>query len=243
MALNQRTKSIKFKKVNRHKIMGLLSMSFNDYLAARILINRNKLLQGCILANTSIEKYFKALMEVQSTNAFGKHDLMKQMPFIKNQYPSLYKKLNIEFLTQLSEIYKSRYIDSLPIGYSFAIIQRKYIAELDYTYSILEPIIEISNSKSGDKADFGYQISLKNNDNDLWSENYLLNKLDKTTFIEQPSIVNEFRVLQKGDFLEVIYSTDSVKNDNKFKYDALTPTQEQGSFGFTHTLKELISTV
>jgi HEPN domain len=232
MILRQKTRTNE--EVNTQKIAGLLKMSFSDYLAARILINRNKLLQGCILANTAIEKHFKALMEAQSTKSFGNHDLIKQLPFVKNQYPEIYKKLNIEFLTQLSEIYKSRYIDSLPIGYNFAIIQRKYIAELDFTYSILEPTLKLQNSNNKNQLTSEYQTSLKNKDIDLWSYNYLLNKMDKTTFVEQPCFINEFRVLPNGVFLDISYSSNSVENDNKFNYNALTPTEDPSSFTFTH---------
>ena len=80
-------------------------------------------------------------MEVTGTKAFGNHDLMKQLPFVKNQFPRLYKVLNISFIEQLTKIYRVRYISNLPTDFNFVIIQSKYQAELDFTYSELEPII------------------------------------------------------------------------------------------------------
>lgn len=44
------------------KIQSFLKVGYDDYLSARILINHKLLLQGTILANTSIEKYLKAIL-------------------------------------------------------------------------------------------------------------------------------------------------------------------------------------
>ena len=45
------------------KILSFLKAGYDDYLSARILINHKLLLQGTILANTSIEKYLILLYE------------------------------------------------------------------------------------------------------------------------------------------------------------------------------------
>jgi len=233
MTSNKKIKTKTKNEVNIQNISGYLSMSFNDYIAARILINRNKLIQGCILANTAIEKYFKALMEAQGTKSFGQHDLTKQLPFIKNQYPRIYKKLNIDFLNQLTKIYKSRYLDDLPIGYNFAIIQGKYLAELDFIYSTIEPTIRVQNN-TNNNSKTKYELAVENKDSDLWTGNYLLNNLEKTVFVEQPCNIQEFRVLPNGVFLEILYAADTVKNDNIFNYEALIPSENLKSFNHTH---------
>ena len=220
-------------EVNIRKISSFLSMSFEDYIASRILFNRGKLIQACILANTAIEKYFKALMEAQGTKSFGIHDLAKQVPFIKNQYPKIYYKLNIEFLNQLTKIYHVRYIDDLPTDYNFAIIQSKYLAELDYTYSVIEPVIRVKQDKNTETKT-KYEIANETKDVDLWTMNYLLNKIDKTKFIEKPCNIHECRMLSNGVFFEIIHSTNKVKNDNKFDYNALIPSKDLKSFTLTH---------
>lgn len=212
-------------------------MSYEDYISARILINKMKLIQGCILANTAIEKYFKALMEAQGTGAFGNHNLIKQLRFIKNQHPRIYKKLNIDFLKQLTEIYKVRYIDDLKSGYNFAIIQSKYLAELDYTYSLLEPSIRVGY-KNQKQSKTKYEIAIEKKDTDLYQSNYILTKTDKKTFIEMPCNITEFRLLPNGVFLETLYVANTVKDDNKFNYRALMPTDDPKSFTLTHIMQD-----
>ncbi len=218
-------KKIKIKtkdEVDINKINSLINMSYEDFIASRILFKHNKLVQACILANTAIEKYFKALMEVNGTKAFGNHDLTKQLPFIKNQFPRLFKKLNVSFLDQLTIIYRVRYISDLPSDYNFVIFQNKYQAELDYTYSVLEPIIR-SDPKNSANSKTKYENAVDTKDPDLWNLNYLLNKLDKVKFIESPCNIYEFRKLKNGVTLEIKYVSTKVKADGKFDYEALIP--------------------
>lgn len=214
-------------------IFGLLSMSFEDYISARILFNNNKLLQGCILANTAIEKSFKALLEFQGINFKLVHDLTKLLPSIKNQYPSILKKINVEFLEQLTKIYKARYIDGLPVDYNFAIIQTKYLAELDYTFSLLEPIFRTPKNNNSNNIT-KYENAVATKDVNLWSNNYLLNGFDKTSFIENKCYVYEFRKISKDKFFEILYLSNNVKNESKFNYQALIPSNEYKTYTLTH---------
>lgn len=221
-------------QVNIQIIVGYISMSFSDYIAARILFNNNKLQQACILANTAIEKYFKALTAAQGRKPFGGHEITKQLPFIEDKYPVIYKNLNIEFLIQLAKIYKSRYLDNLNPGYNYTIIQGKYLAELDFIFSILEPLLRFPD-QSGNNSKTNYELSVENKDPYLWTSNYILNKTEKKLFIENPCYIQEFRVLPNGVFFEMIYASNSVKNDNKFDYNALIPSSNLQSFTFTHS--------
>ncbi|HUX65780.1 MAG TPA: hypothetical protein VMV42_01405 [archaeon] len=43
-------------------VLEWLSWADNDYIAARLLLRRRLLSQGAALANTALEKYFKALV-------------------------------------------------------------------------------------------------------------------------------------------------------------------------------------
>lgn len=220
-------------EVNINIINAFLNMSFEDYIAARILICKGKLLQGCILANTSIEKFFKAMMEVHGTKSFGRHDLSKQLPFIKNQFPLIYDILNIDFLKQLTNIYKARYVDDLPEDFSCALFQTKYLAELDYTYSILEPLISFGGINT-EKKITKYKLAIEHKDLDIWNYNYLLRGIDKSTFIEAPCKIQEFRKLPDGRVLECNYYSAEVKNDGKFCYDAFIPSEDFTTYTFTH---------
>lgn len=233
MKFKKKTEVKTKEQVNIQNIVGYIAMSFDDYIAARILFNNNKLLQACILANTAIEKYFKALMAAQGEKPFGMHDITKQLPFIDDKYPGIYANLNIEFLSQLTKIYKARYLDHLPLGYNFTIIQGKYLAELDFIFSIIEPTLRFPD-QSGNISKTRYELSVENKDPYLWTSNYILNKTEKKLFIETPCYIQEFRVLPSGIFIEIIYESNSVKNDNKFDYNALIPSINLQTFIFTH---------
>lgn len=72
--------------------------------------------------------------------------------------------------------------------------------------------------------------------------NYIALNLDKTSYIEQDSLVYEMRKMPNKEIMEVFYITDKIKNDNIFKYDALVPTGgfPTSSFSFAFIPKNKI---
>jgi len=202
------------------KILSFLSLAYKDYLASRVLFNKELLLEACILANTSIEKYFKAIIAFQGKSAWG-HDISKLLNALKNFDPKLYEIINKEFIEFLCKAYKLRYFDDLPEGYNLAISQYKILAELDYTVSILSKKLKF---KKNDKdVELSYDLDLRNNNQNLWENNYILNKTNKSKFIEREQAVYEVRILKLTNVLEVVYRSRSSKNDGLFLKEALKP--------------------
>src|ERR1700694_5043723 len=88
----------------------------SDYLAARQLLLGRMVLQGCVLANTAIEKYLKAVhdhldLPIPHSHAvqtlYREASASKKIAFV----------LNVGFLDILQKSYCLRYPDELPDGF------------------------------------------------------------------------------------------------------------------------------
>ncbi len=213
-----KTKSLTYPEAK--SLAGFLSSSFQDYISARILFNHNQLISAASLANTAIEKYFKAIIAFRGNRVKAKHDLEKLLPSIKSFSPEVYKEINVEFLKMLSKTYCLRYIDDLETNFNIVISKNKYLAELDYTYSILEPKLRLSDKKDRKSS---YEIAIEEKDPTLWTNNYILNGIDKTRFIERDDVIHEFRMLPDESFIEAVYHTEGSKNDGIFNHEAVKP--------------------
>ena len=204
------------------KLLGFLGSSYRDYLASRVLFNNKQLVIACCLANTSIEKNFKALLDFEEKKISFTHDLTKLLPDIKEYDLELYNKLNVNFLNVLTKIYSSRYLGDCDTGYNMVITKNKYLAELDYIYSILEPKLRILKSGTKEVQSTRYEVDIVKQNPALLTNNYILLNLDKTKFIEQTDFVFELR-MHNHTVLEVSYSTNESKNDGLFDFDSLKP--------------------
>lgn len=210
-----------FEKHMGLKIINFMDSGYADYISARTLINTNQLIQGCILANTALEKYFKAFMLFKGDNVKKIHVLNKLTPSVFNFDHKLKKVINEEFINLLTLAYLYRYYDDLIPGYNLAIIKRKVLAEIDYIVSELEPKIKYSSSELNKKTT-KYDNDVQQKNPLLYQNNYILNNINKKNFIESgPDVVYEIRILPNLDLLEVIYTTNGSKNDHKFIYEAL----------------------
>jgi HEPN domain-containing protein len=227
-------KIVERKLEDAHRLIGYLGSSFDDYIASRILFNNNMLLQACCLANTAIEKCFKAFVDFKGNTIKSKHNLEKLLPSVKSFDSELYNKLNVEFLLELTKIYESRYIGDCQKGYNFVILRNKYLAELDYIYSLIEPKIRYSIKGKGiGSTNYESYISMKNSL--IWYNNYLLNNIDKTDFIENLDYVHELRVYEfDGQLFEVKYHTMDSKDDGKFRIEGFKPKGDHKNFTLSH---------
>lgn len=226
-------KIISRKIEDTNRLIGYLGSSFDDYIASRVLFNNGMLTQACCLANTAIEKHFKAFIDFKGNTIKARHNLEKLLPSVKSFDSDLFNKLNIEFLFELTKIYETRYIGDCPGGYNFVILRNKYLAELDYTYGLLEP--KIRYSKKGEEIQkTKYELLISEKSPAIWTNNYLLNKIDKKTFIENLDLVYELRVVESNnELLEVKYSTLESRNNGKFRFEALK-TNDFKSFRLSH---------
>ncbi|GAA4944242.1 hypothetical protein GCM10023314_16540 [Algibacter agarivorans] len=209
------------------RFLGFLGDSYRDYLAARILFNNNQLIQACCLANTSIEKFLKALIDSEGNKPKFTHNLIDLLSKIEKYN---LEELNADFLNVITKIYSSRYIGDCDTGYNMVIVKNKFLAELDYVYSILEPKLRLLKTDTKQVANSRYEIDLSMQNSALLMNNYILLGINKTTFIEQLDFVSELR-MHNHSVMEVTYSTNESKNDAIFDFESLKPNgNENRSF-------------
>jgi len=105
-----------------------------DYLAARTLLLKGLIVQGCGLSNTAIEKYLKTLFVLKGLRVPKGRD-GHDVPVLNEGLigAGVDLALNKEFLKILAKSYRLRYPDDLEVGFNIVLEQTKIIAELDKT--------------------------------------------------------------------------------------------------------------
>jgi HEPN domain-containing protein len=216
------------------RILGLYDNAFSDYLSARVLYNSNLLVQATILANTALEKFFKAYLEVMGLKINIKHDPLKLLQLVKTHSSGIAAKINEGFLGQLTKIYRSRYLENVSPGYNYVILRRKYLAELDFIFSVFEPLMRFQNSREKEYGESRHQHAIAEMDERLYYDNYILMSIDKTDFVEAVDIIEEFRISAAHQTLQITYYTASSKNDGNFQYIGWALTEDENSYNLSH---------
>ncbi len=213
-------------KARYKSFMGFFGIAYKDYLAARTLINSNQLYRGVILANTSIEKYFKVFLAVKG-NKKRTHNVEKLLKTIKNFDQGLGNEINEDFIKFLGKSYNMRYVDNDVFNdskneFNICICKNKVLAELDFTVNAIESGWIIT--KDNEKIVRRYESDMRNRNEILFKNNYLFSTLSKKEFIEnQKEYVLELRNTKEMGLLEVNYETFNGKDDGIFNKEALAP--------------------
>lgn len=207
--------------------IGFFITAYEDYIAARQLLINDLLIQGCILANTSIEKYFKGMKAILGETIPRHHDITvtKFKNTLKNKFNRIYQVINFEFIELLAKSYNLRYFDEIDNDFNIAIIKAKTLAELDYIVCEIENSFNLRYSKQADNKS-KFTDDKENKNSLLWNYNFYLNNVDKKFYIERPDNVYEFRKLQNGDIMQIHYITDKIIDDGKFIYEAYKPIED-----------------
>ena len=185
------------------KVAEFLNIAYKDYLAARVLLNSGLLLQGSILASTAIEKYFKAILAFRGNEARG-HLSRKHINAAKNYDKRLSVLLNDGFLILLQRAYSLRYLDDLPEEFNIVIAYREFLAELDYTATMIQESFHMQ--QSGKDAKFSYDTDKENRDPLLHFNNHMLHGQSKQEFVAADSqSVFEVRNCKLRGLLEITY--------------------------------------
>jgi len=188
-------------------ILSLLSNGYDDYLASRTLLNHNLILQGAILANTAIEKYFKSILIFAGNQIKYTHSIMKMLPQIKNFDVKLYNKLNIDFMVKVDSCYVLRYIDSAPQNFKITLQKKQILSELDFTISTINEKINIS-SIDGRKHMSKYSTDRDLKIHALVNNNYLFQNTTKEIFLTGTDYLHEIMIDSNKNFIEFKYQTD-----------------------------------
>jgi HEPN domain-containing protein len=166
--------------------LGLIRTAYNDYIASRVLLNKNYTLQGVILASTAVEKYFKALILTHSgkikTVHFDKFDVIKKA-VEEIGYEVIINKMDPRFIEILTKIYPLRYYDNIKSPTSVGFFKNQFLGELDQAIYWFDKAIILSDKKgttlSPVKRDF------QNKNPDLLENNWITQKpINKKKFME-----------------------------------------------------------
>ena len=110
--------------------LGLIRTAYNDYIASRVLLNKNYTLQGVILASTAVEKYLKALILTHSGKIkpvhFDKFDEIKKA-VEEIGYEVIINKMDPRFIEILTKVYPLRYYDNVKSPMSVGFFKNQFL--------------------------------------------------------------------------------------------------------------------
>ncbi len=86
-------------------------LGWQDYIAARFLLNNDFLPQGTVLASIGVEKYLKAVLSSQGVVKRGHLDNIEIVELVKQTGVDLLEYINQEFLKFLGTVYQLRVVD------------------------------------------------------------------------------------------------------------------------------------
>ena len=216
------------------RLVGLKISAYEDYLAARVLFNSNLLTPACYLANTCIEKELKAYLEIRGYKTPDRHNSFDLYTMIDNRIKDHNIKIDKGFLRILSKIYKSRYTEKLSPGYNFVVLKNKFLAELDYVYSILESKERFQLQPPPYISKTTYEEGIEEKDIRLLSNNHILLKIDKTDYLNRVETIYEYRIVVNHEIFQITYNTRKSNLDNNFEYVGIFPQSDNKSYYVSH---------
>ena len=216
----RKTKTLTLSAEEGQLVIYYFISAYSDYLGARTLLSKGLLSQGVILANTSIEKYFKGILTSVNVPVSKRHDISikKYDNTIKNRFRRLHNTINWEFVKFISMTYEMRYLDDLKPGYGIAIARLKTLAELDSLVCEIEKSFQIGASDKPNR----YKSDVDKLNPILYDLNHHLLKQDKTLYIEQLDQVHQFGIMSPKLPVQIEYIAEDIKNDGKFLYEAMS---------------------
>ena len=179
----------------------LMSIGYRDYIASRVLINNNYILQGALLASTAVEKYLKAVLALHGFRTDIHMDNYKKFKklFVRTPYNMMFDVLDPVFMELLAKAYRYRYLDEKTITKpdTIGFLVNQFLGTLDFTILKLDSLMIIQKeSNEGVKTimDSELKMAAKRGLPDLWVNNYVLHKIDKTEFMNRKSAAFGFSV-------------------------------------------------
>src|SRR6267142_298370 len=193
----------------------------SDYLAARYLLLGSMVIQGCILANTAIEKYLKALyahLELPIPRSHAVQALYCEVTASRKSTVAL----NNAFLNVLQKAYGLRYPDELPDDFNIALNQMKLLAELDRTVFAITNCFAFGEGTT----EFVLTRAAKVRDQRYVARNVVLNPEETSDFFASDSQSFEFRI-HKPLIINVEYLSPGVADDGLFQEEGAVLTSDE----------------
>ena len=220
------------------EIIGWIGLADHDYLGARVLINNALLLQGAILSCTAIEKYLKMIHKIRGwTYPYRNHDLIDLNNRAKLNGLDL--KLNENYLSLLTKLYKMRYPDAVEADFNYAINQAKLLVGLDETVYAIRHRLQIINADPDKKRESQFEHWISSNYNHLTRMNHAYcPEVKRELLFQNPSVWNEQRFVGGKAWMEAGY-TANVKDDGVYDLPGLVPGENDRQFKFQEAPMDL----
>lgn len=173
------------------QIKNLVMLGYDDYIAARFLINNNFLMQGVLMASSSVEKYLKALLLALKGKVpkihLDKLDNLK-IQFQDTEYFELFDHLDSSFLLVLGKAYKFRYYDNIKEADTVGFFVNQFLGELDYSVFAIELLFNEFKDQNGTPWQSPLRKAIKEKNENLFKDNYILNNIDKKEFMTRATL-------------------------------------------------------
>lgn len=165
----------------------LIQLGFNDYIAARYLINNKFILQGVTLASTAVEKYLKAILASKGNNRRVHLDRIDKLKTALNEcYTDFTNRIDERFLEILGKAYQTRYYDDLKSPVTIGFFVNQFLCELDYSIDFFENVLyENIIDEKGNKVPTLYKRYASEKKAELILNNYLFMGISKKECMEQ----------------------------------------------------------
>jgi len=226
------------------QLIGLKNSSYKDYIGARILFLNDQLHQAAILANTCIEKEIKSFLYAIGIPHKDNHDTFKLLNLLSRHDADTAEKINSDFVKVLTKIYRSRYHEDLGAGYNFVIAKKKFLAELDDIYALLEKKVRYNSVRMGESFPKSqYELAILSNYGPVILNNFLYTNQTKEEFVTSEEIVFEFRIAHNSEVIEALYKIPKNIEPGRFLYEGLRPGKDptkQIKLSHHYTISELI---
>lgn len=176
---------------NNTHTFSLIQLGFNDYIAARHLLNNKFILQGVILASTAIEKYLKASLaskgKVKNEMKGHLNNIKKIKNLLRECYTDFTNRIDERFLEILGKAYRTRYYDDIKAPLTIGFFVNQFLCELDYSIDFFEnTLYENIIDEKGNRVETLYKKYASEKNNTLVLNNYLFNGLSKKECMEKP---------------------------------------------------------
>lgn len=205
---------------NQELALSLWSLAYNDYIASRVLLNKNYPIQGLTLASSSIEKYFKVILALHGNTQKNMGVHMDNWDKLKGLLTKCYTDISIyldsRFLELLGKAYQARYYDNLASPLMIGFFINQVICEMDFTVNFLEQIMTMKDG-NGNIIKSSYKRNVENGNVDLLDNNYLFLNISKKDFMEQPDNGYGVFIDSINGFREIELNGKNIIN----KYDGL----------------------
>jgi len=188
------------------------------------------------MANQALEKQLKAIIEVdEDAKEYGNHNSAALLNVFLRIKPDYKDKLNMDYFKALTKIYGTRYYENLPSGFKYEILRNKFLAELDYCYHTLYPVLEIQ-TMNGSNGRSRYELDIEQKNPILFANNYILTQVEKADFLKQPENTEQF-LMHNNSFISFQQGISYSVDNGRFSYSGIKIIDEK-TFKYTDWLNE-----